>query len=280
MDDMFYGSFHNRLTSFEKWAKNVDVSHEELAKKGFYFTGNADVIKCYKCGRAVGSGKNSWPQHECSGRAGGRARNDVEERDHALGASGSSDAQGAGNVDSDECVKVKTTSDALRLLQDDKHTQNFHVERKQELSESVFGTFGDFERYKDIDARRLSFDDRWPRAVPVDVQELARAGWFYTGRADRVRCPWCKGSVYNWVLGDTALGEHKRHYPNCAFVENLLAAAFTKIKPVETVVDGKKSNESKHWKKWPSVRAVLELGYTENQIKNALGKLDHQGIPG
>ena len=130
------------------------------------------------------------------------------------------------------------------------------------------------ERYKHYDARLASFaSPKWPTDVPVPADELARAGWYFTGVTDRVKCPWCHGCVYNWVQGDTALGEHKRHYPQCEFVTEhitkalqkpqLLSKANVRSKPPLVTRDT--------WRQSSAVQAVQELEIcTDDVIEQAV----------
>ena len=133
------------------------------------------------------------------------------------------------------------------------------------------------ERYKHYDARLASLrSPRWPPDVPIPADELARAGWYFTGIRDRVKCPWCHGCVYNWVDGDTALGEHKRHYPQCEFVKEHIAKAFQK-----TQLSSKASVRSKPplitsdtWWHSKAVQVVQELEiYSNDVIKQAVQRL-------
>ena len=79
--------------------------------------------------------------------------------------------------------------------------------------------------FKDFSMRLKSFST-WPKYAPVAAQELANAGWFYTGLSDRVQCAWCNGVVYNWEEGDTGFGEHHKHYPNCDFLKQSMVTVF------------------------------------------------------
>ena len=94
------------------------------------------------------------------------------------------------------------------------------VRERVELSD-----FKAVDKFKIFDHRVQSYVG-WPNNVPVSIDELVRAGWFYTGSGDCVQCPWCHGRVHSWVVGDTGLGEHKRHFPSCTFVEDLLNKTF------------------------------------------------------
>lgn len=43
----------------------------------------------------------------------------------------------------------------------------------------------------------------------VSAERLARAGFYFTGAADRVRCFSCKKTVENWHTGDRPVERHK-----------------------------------------------------------------------
>lgn len=66
-----------------------------------------------------------------------------------------------------------------------------------------------------------SFDERlltyrnWPRKLSPTV--LARAGFFYTGEADIVKCFYCRSEWNNWGPMDDPLTDHLRDSPNCVF---------------------------------------------------------------
>ena len=51
---------------------------------------------------------------------------------------------------------------------------------------------------------------------PVD---LVKAGLFYCGPGNRVKCAFCGGIMYNWVTGDIPLKQHLKHFPFCKFAK-------------------------------------------------------------
>ena len=51
----------------------------------------------------------------------------------------------------------------------------------------------------------------------VKFQDLAAAGFFYTGFQDRVRCAFCAGILGMWQRGDDPATEHRKHFPWCNF---------------------------------------------------------------
>ncbi|XP_077976844.1 baculoviral IAP repeat-containing protein 7-like [Glandiceps talaboti] len=70
-----------------------------------------------------------------------------------------------------------------------------------------------------VEAVRLATFKTWPHTVPVNPISLARAGLFYTGKEDVVECFSCHGQIKEWDYGDTGMGEHRRIFPDCAFVK-------------------------------------------------------------
>ena len=95
------------------------------------------------------------------------------------------------------------------------------------------------EKYKDYATRLASYGDNWPKDTPVAVEDLAKAGLFYTGESkvhngveynDKVQCPWCKNMLYNWQSGDSGFGEHMRHFPSCPFILGKMQEHYEKYK--------------------------------------------------
>jgi len=57
----------------------------------------------------------------------------------------------------------------------------------------------------------------------MDVNQLVDAWFFFTNRADVVRCAFCGVEVGHWVEGDDAFKHHQRWSPSCEFVKGLFA---------------------------------------------------------
>ena len=60
-----------------------------------------------------------------------------------------------------------------------------------------------------------SFLDKWTKDEIVSPVDLVKAGLFYCGPGDRVKCAFCGGILYNWITGDIPLKEHLKHFPFC-----------------------------------------------------------------
>ena len=75
-----------------------------------------------------------------------------------------------------------------------------------------------------LECKRLDSFMDWPHFVDVSKEHLAKAGLYYLGIADRVRCAFCSGILRNWQSGDEPMAEHRKFFPNCAFVRDPHAA--------------------------------------------------------
>ncbi|KAM9376447.1 E3 ubiquitin-protein ligase XIAP [Pholidichthys leucotaenia] len=69
--------------------------------------------------------------------------------------------------------------------------------------------------YSDLKMRLNSFRGS---TLQVPAERLARAGFYYTGHADRVRCFSCETDVENWCTEDTPVERHKEVSPTCKFL--------------------------------------------------------------
>ncbi|XP_046545356.1 baculoviral IAP repeat-containing protein 2-like [Haliotis rubra] len=68
---------------------------------------------------------------------------------------------------------------------------------------------------------RLDSYVAWPiRYVPKTPEELASAGFFYIGSADRVTCFHCGITLRDWEAEHNPVAEHKRYAPKCEFTSS------------------------------------------------------------
>lgn len=65
---------------------------------------------------------------------------------------------------------------------------------------------------------RLASFCGWPLTAPVRPELLAAAGFFHTGRQDKVRCFFCSGGLQTWERGDDPWTEHAKWFPRCGFL--------------------------------------------------------------
>jgi hypothetical protein len=74
--------------------------------------------------------------------------------------------------------------------------------------------------YNELSKRRASFAT-WPNENSPSVDDLAKAGFFYTGTKNIVICFYCNGSLQNWGPNDNPTIEHARWFPRCAYAKQL-----------------------------------------------------------
>ncbi|XP_062497997.1 baculoviral IAP repeat-containing protein 7 [Pezoporus occidentalis] len=93
-----------------------------------------------------------------------------------------------------------------------------------------------FKRSMRNEARRLRTFRRWPATSPVSPRDLAKAGFFYLGPGDEVRCFCCSGILKDWAPGDCPAAEHRKFFPSCKFIRGE-AVGNQEMLPVQEVVD-------------------------------------------
>jgi hypothetical protein len=74
--------------------------------------------------------------------------------------------------------------------------------------------------YAELPKRHASFAT-WPNENLPPVDDLVRAGFFYTGTKTIVTCFYCNGSLQNWGPNDNPMIEHARWFPHCAYAKQL-----------------------------------------------------------
>jgi hypothetical protein len=74
--------------------------------------------------------------------------------------------------------------------------------------------------YAELPKRTASYA-AWSNDNLPDVDDLVRAGFFYTGTKTIVTCFYCNGSLQNWGPKDNPTIEHARWFPHCAYAKQL-----------------------------------------------------------
>ncbi|MBN3326314.1 BIR1B protein, partial [Atractosteus spatula] len=76
---------------------------------------------------------------------------------------------------------------------------------------------GGAEQYESESGRLETFQN-WPFYASMAPQDLASAGFFFTGQTDVVQCFCCAGLLAHWETGDEPWKEHAKWFPDCEFV--------------------------------------------------------------
>ncbi|CAF1184081.1 unnamed protein product [Rotaria sordida] len=74
--------------------------------------------------------------------------------------------------------------------------------------------------YISIPSRQATFEI-WANESSPAIDDLVKAGFFYTGIENIVTCFYCNGSLKNWGENDNPLIEHIRWFPHCAYAKQL-----------------------------------------------------------
>ncbi|NXV86072.1 BIR7B protein, partial [Calonectris borealis] len=193
---LFESSMRNearRLRTFWQWPGTSPVSARDLVKAGFFFVGPRDEVQCFCCGGVL----KDWGPGDCP----------IAEHLKFFPSCKFICGEDVGNQEMLPLQEIFDTVDGqfLSLLQgiDSEETV---LPNEPEYPEMV------------TEEVRLSTFRNWPQYTDMHPEQLARAGFFYTGQGDVVRCFYCDGGVRNWSFGDDPWREHAKWYPGCEFL--------------------------------------------------------------
>ncbi|XP_039591508.1 baculoviral IAP repeat-containing protein 7 isoform X2 [Polypterus senegalus] len=186
-------SERDRLTTFRSWPSNIPVTSRKLAEAGFFFLGSEDKVQCFCCGGIL----RRWE------------RDDDPMTEHRKHFPTCNFIMGVevGNIP--EAVTL-TPSDAV-------DGQILSQIQRLAVEEQVLGGQAAYPEMEE-EGSRLSSYHNWPPSASVHPQLLARAGFFYTGHSDNVKCFYCDGGLRNWEEGDDPWREHAKWFPRCEFL--------------------------------------------------------------
>ena len=101
-----------------------------------------------------------------------------------------------------------------------------------------------------FESKRLESYYNWP--IPwFNTKDMAKNGFYYTDRGDRVKFNFCELGLADWEAKDDPLAEHKRWSPSCVIltgnnnVNQPLEKPIEKTVPLEELVRHTISNDKK-----------------------------------
>ncbi|XP_050983486.1 E3 ubiquitin-protein ligase XIAP-like isoform X1 [Labeo rohita] len=189
--DGAWSSMPNRVNSFRRFPRTEEFPAERLARAGFYFTGQADRVRCFSCHATV----EDWN------------RGDTPLKRHQQASPNCRFLSCAHGVRSPNFIESPA-------YDEEAEAREFQLRTGAVEDLSLYPTV---PHMKSEEARLNSFTN-WPADVPVQPEDLAAAGMYYIGPNDCVKCFCCGGLLAGWEPGDDAWGEHAKHYPNCFFI--------------------------------------------------------------
>lgn len=214
-----------RLDSFVRW--NVSfMDPRKLAAAGFYYTGRKDEVKCFECQGSL----CDWVEND----------NPMVEHQRWLG----------------RCRFVRNIACGNVPIGVDPNTIPSYFKRKKDVSYESYGLkykpFSGpdndlkFEEWiaasldksqmertisrSDLDAeyleyasytRRLQSFKSWPEEKAQKKEDLAAAGFYYSGFSDQTLCYHCGIGLKNWEPKDVPMQEHIKWSPECQFIKRI-----------------------------------------------------------
>ncbi|XP_053500174.1 baculoviral IAP repeat-containing protein 7 [Ictalurus furcatus] len=184
-------SEEERLSTFHNWPLNDSDRSAELARASFYFLGPGDMVRCFRYDRTL----RHWA-HDDSPTGGHRRHFPACEFES--------------RTDTSYVRRVRASTDSVdgQLLS---QLQRLAADEQVTTSQAA---------YPDMEPEdtRLTTFSNWPTSSSIQPDTLARAGFFYTGHSDNVKCFFCNGSLRNWEPGDDPWQEHAKWFPRCEYL--------------------------------------------------------------
>eukprot|EP00118_Oscarella_pearsei_P024945 m.307174 g.307174 ORF g.307174 m.307174 type:complete len:675 (+) comp41984_c0_seq1:894-2918(+) len=206
-------TYDERIATFETWPAHLKLSPHRLANAGFYYGGQKDKVTCYSCGGRLQGwewGDDPWTEHKK------HFSNCNLVREH-FGASAAEESY-------DEPwhqLKERGFNDQYNeepfplLAAPARHPPQLGEEEERR---------GGGERMGSYQERFATFDN-FPKPFNVSPRRLAKAGFFYSGRKDKVTCFSCGGQLQRWERGDDPWTEHRDRFPHCNLVREHFGGA-------------------------------------------------------
>ncbi|NXG46651.1 BIR protein, partial [Psilopogon haemacephalus] len=213
-----------RMSTFSTFPRNVPVSERSLARAGFYYTGVQDKVKCFTCGLTLDNwqpGDNAMEKHKQLYPSCSFVQRELSVNNLGLSSRSACSPLVASNLS--PSLHSGTLSPSLEQVE---YVSGSFSSFPQDPITTTAVEDLSFLRHKlhnpsmRTEGERLRTFRSWPLTFlsPID---LAKAGLYYLGTADRVACFTCGGQLSNWEQKDNAMSEHRRHFPNCPFMGDL-----------------------------------------------------------
>ncbi|XP_070569080.1 baculoviral IAP repeat-containing protein 8-like [Ptychodera flava] len=194
-----------------------------------------------------------------------------------------------GNVDD---TPVKQTS------RDPNRVENFQNQQQNQPPRNVYGASNTaapqrsqtqsqhrHPEYADEDKRMATFN-HWPSSDIVSSQELCRAGFYYTGIKDNVKCFHCDGGLRNWEPADEPWTEHARWFPKCEYIltergsafVNYVTSRYPRVPSSNPQASGRGQGRPQvnDVMRTDLVQVVLDMGYGKELVKKVVKRRINQ----
>ncbi|XP_037908821.1 death-associated inhibitor of apoptosis 1-like isoform X2 [Hermetia illucens] len=226
-----------RIKTFEgRWPLSwMDMNL--LAQTGMYYTGTDDTVKCNFCGVEIGR----WEETD----------HPVTEHMRWSPNCPLMRRRPTANIPLDEVVLDRILPPATYDVCGGTEVLDIRPQAYPEDSIMQPIRFPDHPEYAIETARLRSFAE-WPRTMKQKPEQLADAGFFYTGIGDRVKCFSCGGGLKDWDESDDPWEQHALWLGNCHFLKlnktqkyiDSVIAKFKSSKESETKNEGSNTSNT------------------------------------
>ncbi|KAL3881346.1 hypothetical protein ACJMK2_027798 [Sinanodonta woodiana] len=300
-----FRSERKRLETFHNWPVNAAVSARDLAKNGFLYTGIGDRAQCAFCHNVISGWTpqdNVATEHrklspDCAFALGVHNMGNIpiEEPSRSVNLS---PFQVTGEYFKQQIQNATRTHSGNYGNFSSNVAQAAHLNPPD--ARGLSGSYGNFSsnvaqaahlnpadargqigltssnalqhrqaKYQDwnLESTRLASYKSWPSQLNQKPQALAKAGLFYLGQGDRVKCFWCGGELYDWDPQDDPWEEHAKWFPECGYVNWIMGEDY--VKYIQDVLRGIIPDPFAS----PHVLAVLkDTNYSKEQIQHVKEK--------
>lgn len=219
-DSLKYES--ERLATFINWQNNyVSPLPEKLAENGFFFLREEDKCACIFCGGIIADWSKGGYIHE--------------EHAKQFPQCPFVNEKPVGNVNMLQCNILNTFGEPALVPPTIERIvfADGNVEEENRRAESGTRNCGRLNRrllnprlydhlnpnVRNAEYMMMTFETlNWPLKDIQNPENMVKAGFYYTGVSDHVRCGHCGLGLRNWAHYHKPMEEHVAAYPECPFV--------------------------------------------------------------
>ena len=141
--------------------------------------------------------------------------------DNVLSSSSNNSRTNSGNLISDS-TNIMRSGDAFGGALMPSLVGHPSITSYPRRQDSFIYSMTETERRRELrrEKMRLETFSTWPASAPVSKEVIAKAGFYFIGPGDRVRCAFCFNVLRMWEEGDIPEEEHRRYFPNCPLLKN------------------------------------------------------------
>ncbi|XP_011630441.1 baculoviral IAP repeat-containing protein 3-like isoform X2 [Pogonomyrmex barbatus] len=202
-----------RLESFKSWPC-LWMKPEKLAAAGFYYTGESDKVKCFECQIEIcewQADDNPMVDHQ---RWSGRCRfvRNIPCGNVPIGTDPNTIP-----APTSKGVDVCGPYGSIYMPYSGPDHEDQEIEERVNYRLRDLASRPKHPEYASYAARLASFDT-WPKSMTQTKEELANAGFYYTGCSDQTLCYHCGGGLRDWEPEDDPWMEHAKWFENCHYL--------------------------------------------------------------